>query len=145
MLNLRRETHVMPTSLRSFSVSVRKILRSMSCSSSRGRYLLNPICSRNSARSCDTFTGTGQEHIAIWNPIEEFANTHTPWVQCMKEEVQRKTAPHGNLRCCKDSCLWSAGVCWIDVDNSSSLDRNPANTNETSSEQSVGDFCCKLQ
>lgn len=44
-------THVMPTSLRSFSVSVRKILRSISCSSSKGRYLLKPICSRNSARS----------------------------------------------------------------------------------------------
>lgn len=44
-------TYVIPISLRSFSVSVRKILRSISCSSSRGRYLIQPICSRNSFRS----------------------------------------------------------------------------------------------
>lgn len=44
-------THVIPISLRSFSVRVRNILRSMSCSSSTGRYFEKPICSKNSARS----------------------------------------------------------------------------------------------
>lgn len=80
-----------------------------------------------------------------WKRLEEYANTHTPWVQCMKEEVQRKTVPHGNLCCYKDSCLWNAGACWIDVDNSSLLDPNPANTNETLGEQLAGDVCSELQ
>lgn len=44
-------SYVIPISLRSFSVRVRKIRRSMSCSSSNGRYFEKPICSKNSARS----------------------------------------------------------------------------------------------
>lgn len=45
-------SYVIPISFRSFSVRVRNIRRSTSCSWSRGRYLEKPICSRNSARSC---------------------------------------------------------------------------------------------
>lgn len=45
-------SYVMPISLRSFSVRVRNIRRSMSSSTSKGRYLEQPICSKNSARSC---------------------------------------------------------------------------------------------
>lgn len=133
---------MMPTSLRSFSVSVRKILRSMSCSSSRGRYLLNPICSRNSARSCDTHTHTLYRNTSLHNTHMQVTSTHThtPWVQCMKAEVQRKTAPHGILSCYGESCPWSAGVCWTDVDNSSLLDQSPANMNETFSEQ-LSEMC----
>lgn len=44
-------SYVIPISLRSFSVRVRNIRRSMSCSSSKERYLEKPICSKNSARS----------------------------------------------------------------------------------------------
>ena len=53
-------SYVMPTSLRSFSVSVRNIRRSMSCSSSSGRYLEKPICSRNAARSWGHSTARAQ-------------------------------------------------------------------------------------
>lgn len=53
--NYLTDTHVMPISLRSLSVRVRKILRSTSCSSNTCRYFRHPICSRNVARSCSPY------------------------------------------------------------------------------------------
>lgn len=47
-----KDSHVIPISFRSFSVRVRNIRRSTSCSSSNERYFEKPICSKNSSRSC---------------------------------------------------------------------------------------------
>lgn len=66
--------YVIPISLRSFSVRVRNIRRSMSCSSSKERYLAKPICSRNSARSCgdgNTEVITGQRSESLRRHIKK--------------------------------------------------------------------------
>lgn len=108
--------YVIPISLRSFSVRVRNIRRSMSCSSSKERYLENPICSRNSAKSCrhgNTEVITGQRSRG-----KVRRNADRPLAQCrtagVKQAIAARSSPgrHCEQRCRRhgDSCSSSGGL-----------------------------------